>query len=97
MPEETGREQEVIAAVGDIISSHSAEHWQKMLAGTDTACAVVANLWEAHARVEGTTGHRTTDALNLHILSTAPLPHRWSRCKRYRSRLTASPVKRACG
>jgi alpha-methylacyl-CoA racemase len=65
--DETGREQQVIEAVAEIISSHTAAHWQSALAGTDTACAVVATFEEAHARRQSTSNQLPGETPSLHI------------------------------
>jgi alpha-methylacyl-CoA racemase len=65
--DDTDREQQVIEAVSEIISNHTAEHWRNALAGADTACAVVASFEEAYARRQRTSDLRLAEAASLHI------------------------------
>jgi alpha-methylacyl-CoA racemase len=71
--DDTDREQEVIEAVTEIISNHSAEYWRSALAGADTASAVVATFEEAHERRERTSDHPLGEAPSLPVPVDAAL------------------------
>jgi alpha-methylacyl-CoA racemase len=64
---DTDQESRVIEAVAEIIGSQSAEHWRSMLAGTDTACAVVATFQEAHERRQRTSDRPSASDSSLHL------------------------------